>query len=175
MGVRFPIHSALRRALPQAVEIQVPPYGKAMEKLWKSRAEAMEKLCKTHCLLDFTTTQQFTTGRDAPPLHPFCLFFIEKEQVRFFGGKESAAKRRASARPCQSNTAHTTPHKATFGGSEDPTTPCKALGSCPPHKTKQSNQRRLQKGIDGTTIPNNRSQRFRLTHPPLSAVCEDSA
>ena len=53
---------SIQRALPQA--------------LWKSYAKAMEKLFKTLVSLDFTTTQQFTTGRDAPPLHPFFLSFF---------------------------------------------------------------------------------------------------
>lgn len=95
----------------------------------------MEKLFKTLVSLDFTTTQQFTTGRDAPPLHPFfCLFF--RERSAFVLGKgEVQSNRRASTRSCQSDTAHTRPYKAALGGSEYPTTPRKALWHPVAHKT----------------------------------------
>ena len=114
------------------LKFRFPP----MEKLWKSYGKAEAKLWRSYAkpIVSLTLPQPNSlpqAGMLRPCTHS-AFFFIEKEQVRFFGGKESAAKRRASARPCQSNTAHTTPHKAAFGGSEDPTTPCKALGSCPP-------------------------------------------
>ena len=96
----------------------------------------MEKLFKTLVSLDFTTTQQFTTGRDAPPLHPFFLsFFLEKDLLSFWGKEGGRSNRRASTRPCQSDTAHTRPCRAALGDSEYPTTPRKALWHPVAHKT----------------------------------------
>ena len=37
----FHVPSAFRRAFPQAIEIQVPAYGKAMQKPWRSYSKPL--------------------------------------------------------------------------------------------------------------------------------------
>jgi len=128
----------------------------------------MEKLFKTlGSAADFPTTQQFTTGRDAPPLHPLYIFLERKKELFLIGERGVRSNRRASTRPCQSDTAHTRPYKAALGGSEYPTTPRKALRLPVAPKTLLTVDR-LGEGLNGGNTPNS-SQRFRFKNPPLSA------